>query len=181
MEPTEPQELEEQHEHAAGNPSLRPVSFTISVLAVLVAVVTVLGHRSHTEAVLYQAKASDQWNLYQAKKIRQYDTQLTADLLEALPVRDPAVAGKVIDSYRSHLAKWDQDLTDGENEARGLEAEVRGAERKANRFDLGEALLEIGLVIASITLLTRQRGYWYLGMAFGAAGIVAASLGFLIH
>jgi Domain of unknown function (DUF4337) len=181
MEPQEAQELEEQHEHAAGNPSLRPVSFTISVLAVLVAIVTVLGHRSHTEAVLFQAKASDQWNLYQAKKIRQYDTQLTADLLQALAVRDPAVAGKVIEGYKSHLAKWEQDLSDGENEARGLEAEVRKAERKADRFDLGEALLEIGLVITSITLLTRQRSYWFMGMIFGAAGIVAASLGFLIR
>ena len=46
---------------------------------------------------------------------------------------------------------------------------------------LGEALLEIGLVIASITLLTRQRGYWFLGMAFGMVGIVAALLGFGIH
>ena len=179
MEPTEPQELEEQHEHAAGDPSLRPVSFTISVLAVLVAIVTVLGHRTHTEAVLFQAKASDQWNLYQAKKIRQNDTGLTADLLTALQVRDKAVADKIVDGYKSHLAKWDQDLADSEKTAREFEERVEKAEHRADRFDLGEALLEIGLVITSITLLTRQRGYWFLGMAFGAGGIVAASLGFL--
>lgn len=181
MEPTEAQELEEQHEHAAHDRSLHPVSFTISVLAVLVAIVTVLGHRTHTEAVLFQAKASDQWNLYQAKKIRQYNTQLTADLLAALQVRDQTVANKVTDSYKSHLAKWDQDLADSEEQAKGLQEKVEKAERKADRFDLGEALLEIGLVITSITLLTRQRGYWYLGMTFGLAGLVAASLGFLIR
>ncbi|HEY6446552.1 MAG TPA: DUF4337 domain-containing protein [Acidobacteriaceae bacterium] len=181
MEPTEAQELQEQHEHAAEHPSLRPVSFTISVLAVLVAIVTVLGHRTHTEAVLNQAKASDQWNLYQAKKIRQYNTQLTSDLLTALTVRDQSKADKVIQSYENHLQKWNQDLTESENEARGLEEEVRRSERRADRFDLGEALLEIGLVITSITLLTRQRSYWYLGMAFGVAGILAASLGFLIR
>jgi hypothetical protein len=180
MEPTEAQELQEQHEHAAEHPSLRPVSFTISVLAVLVAIVTVLGHRTHTEAVLNQAKASDQWNLYQAKKIRQYNTQLTSDLLTALTVRDQTKANQVIQSYENHLQKWNQDLTESENEARGLEEEVRRSERRADRFDLGEALLEIGLVITSITLLTRQRSYWYLGMAFGVAGIMAASLGFLI-
>jgi acyl-homoserine lactone acylase PvdQ len=181
MEPTEPQELAEQHEHAAGNPSLRPVSFTISVLAVLVAIVTVLGHRQHTEAVLFQAKASDQWNLYQAKKIRQNDTGLTADLLTALQVRDKTEADKIVNGYKSHLSKWDQDLADEEKVAREFEERVENAERKADRFDLGEALLEIGLVIASITLLTRQRSYWFLGMVFGAAGIVAASLGFLIR
>ncbi len=42
----------------------------MSVLAVTVAVVTVLGHRTHTEAVLMQARAGDQWNLYQAKSGR---------------------------------------------------------------------------------------------------------------
>ena len=34
------------------------VSLAISILAVLVAMVTVLGHRTHTEAVLMQARAS---------------------------------------------------------------------------------------------------------------------------
>ena len=179
MEPNEAQELEEQHEHAAGNPSLHPVSFTISVLAVLVAIVTVLGHRTHTEAVLNQARASDQWNLYQAKKIRQNDTGLTADLLTALQVRDQAEADKIVNGYKSHLAKWDQDLADSEKVAREYEDRVEQNERRADRFDLGEALLEIGLVITSITLLTRQRGYWFLGMAFGAAGVVAAVMGLL--
>lgn len=181
MEPTEAQELQEQHEQAAHDRSLHPVSFTISVLAVLVAVVTVLGHRAHTEAVLSQARASDQWNFYQAHKIRQYDTQLTVDLLSSLPLRDAAGAGRILDGYKSHLEKWNQELTDSQTEAQQLEHEVRSEERHGGWFDLGEALLEIGLVVCSITLLTRQRNYWYLGMSFGAAGIVAAVLGVLVR
>src|SRR5271157_5502106 len=109
MEANEAQELKEQSEEATKDASLRPVSFTMSVLAVLVAITTVLGHRTHTEAVLDQARASDQWNLYQAKKNRQYDTELTADLLGALPIRDQAAANKVTDSYKSHLQKWNDD------------------------------------------------------------------------
>ncbi len=70
------------------SPSLRPVAFTMSVLAVLVAVTTVLGHRTHTEAVLDQNKATDQWNFYQAHKIRSNDTQLAADLLSVVAVGD---------------------------------------------------------------------------------------------
>ncbi|MFZ0270405.1 MAG: DUF4337 domain-containing protein [Acidobacteriaceae bacterium] len=179
MDASEAQELQEQHEHAAGEPSLRPVSFTISVLAVFVAIVTVLGHRSHTQAVLYQNKATDDWNLYQAHKIRQYDTQLITDLLTTLPIRDQAAANKITDGYKSHLQKWNQDLVDAQNTAKEDEEKVHHAEHRADRFDLGEALLEIGLVITSITLLTRQRSYWYMGMLFGIAGMVAAALGFL--
>jgi hypothetical protein len=153
----------------------------MSVLAVLVAVTTVLGHRTHTEAVLDQARASDQWNLYQAKKNRQYNTELTADLLGALPIRDAAAANKVTDGYKSHLEKWNEDLAEEDKKATEFESEVRRAERHANRFDLGEALLEIGLVITSITLLTRQRAYWGLGMAFGIAGISVAAWAFFIR
>ena len=122
MESNEVQELKEQHEEAAKDQSLRPVSFTMSLLAVLVAITTVLGHRTHTEAVLNQARASDEWNLYQAKKIRQYNTELTADLLAAVAIRDQAAADKVTGSYKSHLDKWNEDLTEEEQRAKEFEA-----------------------------------------------------------
>jgi NAD dependent epimerase/dehydratase family enzyme len=180
MEPNEAQELQEEHEQAAKNPSLRPVSFTMSVLAVLVAISTVLGHRTHTEAVLAQARASDQWNEYQAKKIRLNETQLTTDLLSVVAVHDEA-AKKLIDGYKAHSEKWTDDLKEEQEKAQDYEADVRRAERKANRFDLGEALLEIGLVVTSITLLTRLRTYWYLGMAFGLVGLIVCSTVLLLH
>jgi hypothetical protein len=179
MEANEAQELQEQQEKALEN-NLKPVSFTMAVLAVLVAIVTVMGHRTHTDAVLKQAQASDQWNLYQAKKIRQNDTELATDLLSTLELRDAAAGKKLADGYNSHEQKWTEDLKEEQAEAEKLEGEVRLAERRANRFDLGEALLEIGLVISSITLLTRLRTYWYLGMAFGIAGVLVACLGFLL-
>jgi Domain of unknown function (DUF4337) len=180
MEPNEVQELHEEHEHAARHPSLLPVSFTMSLLAVLVAISTVLGHRTHTEAVLAQARASDQWNEYQAKKIRLNETQLTSDMLSVLAEHDDS-AKKLMDGYKSHSGKWSDDLQQEEEKAHDYEAEVRHAERKANRFDLGEALLEIGLVITSITLLTRLRAYWYLGMAFGIVGVVVCATVLLLH
>jgi hypothetical protein len=181
MEANEVHEMEENQEHGAHDPSLKPISFTISVLAVMVAICTVIGHRTHTEAVLQQARASDQWNLYQAKKIRQNDTFLATDLLTALAQSNNALATKLEEGYKSHQQKWTEDLAEEQKQAQEFEADVRLAERKANRFDLGEALLEIGLVICSITLLTRQRGYWFLGMTFGVAGLVAAALGFFVH
>lgn len=60
-------ELQEHAEHAKGDPELAPVSVTMAILAVLVAIVTLLGHRAHTEEVVLQAKASDQWAYFQSK------------------------------------------------------------------------------------------------------------------
>lgn len=160
---------------------MRPVAFTMSVLAVLVAITTVLGHRTHTEAVLMQNKSTDQWNFYQAHKLRANETELNSDLLGIVSVTNPAAAEKMRKSYADHEAKWDSEMQDEQNKARELDAEVTLAEKRAGRYDLSEALLEIGLVITSVTLLTRRRAYWYFGMAFAAIGIAAAMAGLLLR
>jgi hypothetical protein len=179
MEANEAHELHEQAEHAGHDKSLRPVAFTMSVVAVLVAVTTVLGHRTHTEAILEQNKATDQWNYYQAHKIRANDTQLVADLLGVVTIADKAGAEKLAKSYADHQEKWTENLKEEQEQAEGLEAKVEKAEARADRFDLGEAMLEIGLVITSITLLTRKRAYWFAGLGFSLLGILAVVMGLL--
>lgn len=181
MEANEALELKEHGEHAGHDPSLRPATFTISILAIFVALTSVLGHRTHTEAVLVQTRSSDEWNLYQAKKIRQTDTELTADLLSTLALRDEAGAKKLQENYKSHQEKWKQDLAEEQKKATELEAEVGLIERRASRYDLGEALLEIALVITSITLLTRKQAFMYFGWIFAAAGIICAASVLLVH
>ena len=174
MEANEAHELQEHAEHGSHESTLRPVAFTMSVLAVLVAVTTVLGHRTHTEAVLDQNKATDQWNEYQAHKIRSNDTFLAADLLSVVTVSDKSAAVKLAKGYADHQAKWADETKEDMQKAIVLETRVEQAEARADRFDLGEALLEIGLVITSVTLLTRSRIYWYFGMIFALGGIISA-------
>ena len=175
MEANEANELQEHAEHGAHESTLRPVAFTMSVLAVMVAVTTVLGHRTHTEAVLDQNKATDQWNEYQAHKIRSNDTYLAGDLLTVMTVSDKGAAAKIAKGYADHQAKWADQTKDDMEKAEALETKVEQAEKRANRFDLAEALLEIGLVITSVTLLTHSRIYWYFGMVFALGGVVSAA------
>ena len=106
MEANEVQELKEHAEHGAHESTMRPVAFTMSVLAVLVAITTVLGHRTHTQAVLFQNKATDQWNEYQAKKIRMDNLQVVLDTMAFEPVADRAMAGDKRKEYEAHVAKW---------------------------------------------------------------------------
>ena len=182
MEANEAGELKEHAEHGAHDPSSRPIAFTMSVLAVLVAIVTVLGHRTHTEAVLNQNRSTDQWNLYQAKKIRSSDTQLVQDLLTVISVADPKsdAAQKLAKSYADKQEKWADDLKEEQAEATKLEDEVKENEKRAGKLDLGEALLEIALVTSSITLLTKNRMYWLLGVVFGIGGILVSAAAFLM-
>lgn len=175
MEANEAQELQEHAEHAEHAASLRPVALTMTVLAVLVAVTTVLGHRTHTEAILKQNQATDMWNEYQAHKIRANDTALASDLLSALTVADKDAAKRIAKGYADHQAKWTADLKDEQDQAKELETKVEEAEARGDRFDLAEAMLEIGLVITSVTLLTRTRVYWYVGIVFSLCGIASAA------
>jgi hypothetical protein len=181
MEANEAQELQENAEHGSQESNLRPVAFTMAVLAVLVAICTVLGHRTHTEAVLDQNKATDQWNAYQAHKIRSNDTQLASDLLSVVTVGDKAAAAKIAKAYADHQAKWADETKDDKEKAEAFEKKVEQAEARADRFDLGEALLEIGLVITSVTLLTRRRVYWFFGIAAAVGGVISAASAYLLQ
>jgi hypothetical protein len=174
--------LKEQAEKG-GESGLRPVAFTMSVLAVLVAVTTVLGHRTHTEAVLNQAKASDKWNEYQAVKIRSSDLAAAQKLRSLFTLTDKdkiAKAEKDAADDADHQKKWAEDLPNLKKEAEEFEAEVHLAEHRADYYDLGEALLEIGLVVSSVTLLTRSRFYWYLGIGASVIGVASVVWGLLI-
>lgn len=181
-EPTEIQQQARELQEATerGGEPLRRISLAISILAVLVAVVTVLGHRSNTEAILMESRASDQWNEYQAKKIRMENLSVTTDLMRIRPDADaPAVKTKT-DEYSAHIEKWKADLADAQEKAHEYEQEASHAEARASRYELGEAMLQIAVVLASITLFTRNRKFFGLGLLLGSAGlIIAASAQFI--
>jgi hypothetical protein len=180
MEPTEMQEFSKQMKEG-GEESLTSISLAISILAVLVAMVTVLGHRSHTEAVLMQSRAGDQWNLYEAKKIRQDSLSVVVDQMALQPTVDAKATAAKLDDYRKHIAKWTDDLKEEQKTATEYEEEVKHAERMAVRFDLGEALLQISVVLSSITLFTRRRSFFVVGLTLGVTGLAVAASAYLVH
>ncbi len=174
-------EMHERAEHSAHDPTLLPVTFTMAVLAVVLAATTLLGHRAHTEELLFQSKASDQWAYFQAKNIREHTYELFLDLLSVSAVKDPAQAESVRGKYTREVVRFKEELKQIETEARSMESEVALEQRRGNRFDLGEVCLEAAIVIASLTLLTKRREFWQLGILMGVAGVVIALTGFLVH
>jgi hypothetical protein len=174
-------ELKEHAEHAKEDPTLAPVSVTMAILAVLVAVVSLLGHRAHTEEVVLQAKATDQWAFYQAKNVRRHIDELFTDTTSVQATTDAPVLSKLRDKYSQEASRYKDDMKKIEDGAHDLEAEVATERNRADRFDLAEVFLEIGLVITSITLLSGRRIFWFMGIAFGAIGIVVAATSVLVH
>ena len=179
MEAAEIREFSEQVREG-GEKNMMHVSLAIAILAVLVAMVTVMGHRAHTHAVLEQTRAADQWNEYQARRIRVQQTQIANDVLSLQPTIDPAATQARIAIYKAEITKWQGELEQDMEKARELETKVDHEEGMAARFDLGEALLQISVVMASITLLTRHQRYVIVALVLAAVGVIVAGSSFLV-
>jgi hypothetical protein len=169
MSTDELQELQEHAEHAAHNPSMAPVSLTMAILAVLVAVASLLGHRAHTEEVVLQTKATDQWAYYQAKNIRRHTDEIFADFASVMATSDPKKLAQLREKYQAEANTFRDQQKDIDAEARKLEQETSHERARADRYDL-----EIGLVVTSITLLSGRRIFWQLGIVVAIIGVVVA-------
>jgi len=179
--PDELDELKERAEEAARDRGLAPVTLTMAILAVVIATVTLLGHRAHTEEVLIQTKAADQWAYYQAKEIRRRNYELFLDELSVFSLQDAKQVEAIREKYQKQVERYSDELKEIEADARKEEAEVKVEEARADRYDLSEVLLEAALVISSITLLTRKKIFWLFGVILAVAGIALGITGLMIH
>jgi len=175
------QELHEQAEHGREHPNLAPITLTMAVLAVLVAAASLLGHRTHTEEIILQNKATDQWAYYQAKNIRRHSDELFADLAGVVAAKDAEAVTKLQEKYRAEAGRYKEDQKELDAQARETENETERARRKADRFDLGEVFLEIALVVTSITLLSGRRLFWHVGLLMACAGVIVAASAWLVR
>ena len=174
-------ELPEHHHGSEDDPLVLPVSLTLSIMAVLVAAVTLLGHRTHTEELLRQSQAADRWAQYQAKSVRLHETQGFSDVVNIVASLDKEKGAALREKYVKEVEHYQSDKQDISKEAKDLETERDLAGRKADRFDGGEAFLEIGLVVTSITLLSGRRIFWHLGIVLSVVGVVVAVMGVMAH
>jgi uncharacterized protein DUF4337 len=168
---------EELHEvaHEARSRSDKQIGLTMAVVAVLLAVSTMLGHRTHTESILVQTRATDQWAFYQAKNIRAHMYEANAQMAAALGAQGAA------EDFKSRGEKQRSDADHIRSEAEKLEAETQATERKAAHYNLSEIFFEIGIVLCSISLLSGSGLYWRLSFISTAVGILIAARGAWLH
>lgn len=171
-------EIELKPEHAA-DPNTRRVGILVGVVGIFLSVVTIASHRAHTDAVIDRTKSNDEWGYFQAKKIRESGAEVAITVLQALGA-DPArvdAAVKKLDASRDHYLA---DAKTAEAEAHKLEDETDLDEKRALRFDIGEGMLELGLVLCSLYFLARKGFFPILGLISATAGMLLGLSGFLL-
>ncbi|HEY4088495.1 MAG TPA: DUF4337 domain-containing protein [Bryobacteraceae bacterium] len=172
-------ELEVHTHHEASDPEGKWIGVLASVIAVLLAVVTIVSHRAHTDAVLMKSDANDQWSYYQSKRIKFHSLELGEDLLAALDAKGPD-AQKMRDKYAAQKKKYAADSDAAQATAKARDEEAARVEHRALRYDFGEGLLEIGLVLTSLYFISRSKLFPVIGLIGAIAGTATALSGLFL-
>jgi hypothetical protein len=171
-------EIELKPEHAA-DPDTRRIGILVGVVGIFLSVVTIASHRAHTQAVIHRTESNDQWAFYQAKKIREYSSDVTLTLLQNLS-SDPAKTAASAQKLLAARDKYAADAVKIQDDAHAKENESQIEERRALLYDIGEGLLELGLVLCSLYFMARRAFFPILGIAASIAGTVMGIWGFVL-
>jgi len=187
----EPQEwverAAEEHHHAnapghppGGSKAAPPASaITAATLAVLAAIGSLLSGHAANQAILAQSQATNQWAYFQAKSTKGHLYEVAGDLVTALaPSAGKSAdgrAGPALTRFGEEAGRYSREKEQIRLAAEKLEAESRAELHTHHRFATGVAMLQVGIVLASISILVRYRALYVMSLLAGAAG-----LGFLV-
>jgi hypothetical protein len=172
-------ELEIHHEGNESDPTGKIVGVLAAVLAVLLAVVTIEAHRTHTAAIMHKSTANDQWSYYQANSIKLHTVEIGESLLAAVDAKGDA-AEKARGRFGEQRQKYEAQRDEQQEKARHSDEAAEADEHRALRYDVGEGLLEIGLVLSSLYFISRKRMFPVMGVLAGVVGTAIAISGVMI-
>jgi len=173
----------EHAEHAEHASSVnRKIALLIAVLALFLAISETLGKSAQTEAISKNVEASNLWAFFQAKSIRHTVVQTAADQgklsLGAADDATRAAIQKQIDGWQKNAARYRSEPETGEGteqlaeKAKHAEHERDLATAKYHHFELASAAFQIGIVLASATIITS-----ILSLAWASGLLTLAGLG----
>ncbi len=167
-------ELEIHHEGHESDPFGQRIGVLAAIIAVFLAAVTIMSHRSHTDAVIYKTEANDKWAFFQAKSIKraQYDI--------AARVSSQSGSG-LVEEFKKESERYKREDEEIQKEAQEKEAETGLAERRALRYDVGEGLLELGLVLCSLYFISKKKLFPAVGIVSAGAGVLIAATALFLH
>ena len=184
----------EQAEHTTEAASEnRKIALLIAVIALCLALSETLGKGAQTESISKNVEASNLWAFFQAKSIRRTVVQTAAEQakLTLATVSDDTVKAaiqKQIEDWQKTAARYRSEPETGEGteqlaeRAKHAEEERDLATAKYHHFELASAAFQIGIVLASATIITGMLALAWISGLLTLAGIVFTALGvFMPH
>jgi hypothetical protein len=172
-------ELEIHHETGhESDPIGQKVGVLAAVLAVVLAIVTIASHRTHTAAIMHKSSANDEWSHYQSTRVKYHNLDLGENLLSVLHANGDG-AEKMRADYAVQKKKYEEQSKEIQESARHSDEAAESDEHRALRYDIGEGLLEIGLVLSSLYFISKKRMFPVLGVTAGVIGAIVAVTGLI--
>jgi hypothetical protein len=168
-------EIHHESEHES-DPMGQKVGVLAAVLAVALAIVTIASHRTHTAAIISKASANDAWAHYQATRVKYHNLELGQTLVKIFGAKGGPADAMLADTA-AQMVKYDKQAKDIQAEAERDDRASEVAEDRALRYDVGEGLLEIGLVLSSMYFISRKIMFPVIGAIAGVSGTVIAISG----
>lgn len=168
--------------------SNRKVALLISVLALCLAIAETAGKGAQTDALGRNVEAANLWAFFQAKTIRQTVLRAASEEMDIERARanaEPAVTeaiAKRMEAWGKTVARWESEPDTGEGR-KELAARAKHAEElrdtslaKYHQLELSSAAFQIGIVLASATVIT---GAVILAWLAGGLGVIGIAIGVL--
>jgi hypothetical protein len=184
---------EEEKIHEARERFRNRAAMVIAVLAAILAVSDLAGDNAKNAMIDNNIRASDTWAFYQAKNIRQTEYKLAADQLKRQlgePAQSPAARASIqgdLDKYQKTAARYEDDPTPGGDGKKQLTARAKGFEEARDKagerhelYDLAVMVLQLGIVLGSVSILALSRPLLWASGLLGAAGLALLADGFLM-
>lgn len=158
-------------------------AITASGLAVGAAISSLFAGHAANEAILKQTRAADEWAYYQAQSTKSHVFEGNKELLSALSGSESkeqrSALKKAISTFELKIAAYDSEKAKIRSSAEDLERESAEEAIKDRKFAAAVVWFQIGIVLASITLLAENRKLYWLSVGSGFAGVVFVFIGFL--
>jgi hypothetical protein len=165
----------------AKDPFEKRAALTIAIIAICLSFVANLGDNAKTSSILKTSEASDQWNFFQAKSTKALLSAMHGDLIMRLSSDDRS------DDARNRAVqlgkdaqRYDVEKTEVKKQAEGLVAQAAHFGAINDRCDQSALLLQIAVVVCSVSILAQSHKFWWLGMLLGAAGIIVGATAYFI-
>ncbi len=176
--------MEDAHEaHVVhGDTAARNIAIVISILAAGLAIAEMQEKSSQNRYMAAHIQVSDDFAFYQAKTVRMNLYTMHAETLAALPnAADPAIQKEIADA-RANAKRIDTEKDTGRKDILAQAASHREErEHFSHRYELFEIVvgaLQIAIVLASVSVVTRMRP---LAVGAGLIGAAAIAAGILVY
>lgn len=153
------------------------LALSTALMAVLAAVAGLLAGHHANEALVERVKASDAWNFYQSKSLKQEIAVTTGKVLQAVAPAHPGAAGAASLATNPDIARYDKEKEDIKKQAEEHERLSEAHMNKHVPLSGAVTAFQIAIAISAIAILTRRKTLWFAGLALTAAGIIFFLIG----